>query len=73
MIAVTADTTGRFSLEGGQVNANETLVDPDGLYDSTGVCLCPAYARVPGRRELHDIGAPGCAHGPADWSDSDGE
>ncbi|EWC58204.1 hypothetical protein UO65_6529 [Actinokineospora spheciospongiae] len=55
------------------MNANETLVDPDGLYDSTGVCLCPAYARVPGRRELHDIGAPGCAHGPADWSDSDGE
>ncbi|WP_156756899.1 hypothetical protein [Actinokineospora pegani] len=45
------------------MNANETLAEDDGLYDdSVGACLCPSYSRVPGRRELHDIGAPGCAH-----------
>ncbi|WP_158075597.1 hypothetical protein [Actinokineospora bangkokensis] len=48
------------------MNANEALAEADERYESVGVCLCPAYARVPGRRELHDIGAPGCAHGTTD-------
>ncbi|SER96485.1 hypothetical protein [Actinokineospora terrae] len=30
--------------------------------DSTGVCQCPTYSAIPGRRELHDVGAPGCAY-----------
>ncbi|WP_157440505.1 hypothetical protein [Actinokineospora inagensis] len=29
--------------------------------DAPGVCQCPVYSDIPGRRELHDVGAPGCA------------
>ncbi len=41
-------------------------VDTGDVADSTGVCLCPAYSRVPGVRELHDVGAPGCAFEPTE-------
>ncbi|WP_181043519.1 hypothetical protein V5P93_005512 [Actinokineospora auranticolor] len=52
---------------------NTYEADTDDLADSTGVCLCPAYSRVPGKRELHDVGAPGCAYAPSESTESEKE
>ncbi|GLZ40117.1 hypothetical protein [Actinokineospora sp. NBRC 105648] len=53
------------------MNINEA--DTDDQAESTGVCLCPAYSRVPGKRELHNIGAPGCAYAQVDSPNSEKE